>query len=156
MNVTRPRHYIAVMIKFSLRCAEDHSFDCWFQSNQAFDKLDASGMLSCPVCGSSEVRKSVMTPQVRSSSDSTEPETRPDLSAPLSPAETAVREMRKLLDEKFENVGRKFAAEARAMHEGEAPKRSIIGEASLHSAAGLLKDGIPVLPVPWSTSQKTN
>ena len=144
------------MIKFSLRCDSDHSFDSWFQSSKAYDVLDSSGMLSCPVCGSSEVKKNIMTPQVRSSPQPDEPKAKPDLSAPLSPAEMAIRELRKLIETKFENVGRKFAAEARAMHAGEIPQRSIVGEANLEDAAGLLEDGIPVAPVPWSNTQKSN
>ncbi|MFW8594986.1 DUF1178 family protein [Cribrihabitans neustonicus] len=53
------------MIHYSLRCAEGHSFDSWFQSAAAFDKLAAAGMVACAVCGSSNVEKALMAPRVR-------------------------------------------------------------------------------------------
>ncbi|MFW8634523.1 DUF1178 family protein [Cribrihabitans pelagius] len=53
------------MIHYSLRCAEGHSFDSWFQSAAAFDKLAAAGLVACAVCGSGQVEKALMAPRVR-------------------------------------------------------------------------------------------
>ncbi len=148
------------MIKFSLRCSAGHSFDSWFKSNDAFESLGASGMLSCPVCGSEEIEKNIMTPQVRPSpakpgadSGGANPA---DISKPATKAEKMVRDLRRIVNRNFENVGRRFAAEARAMHEGDSPKRSIMGEANFKEAAELLEDGIPVAPLPWPNPGKTN
>ncbi|MCY4008058.1 MAG: DUF1178 family protein [Rhodobacteraceae bacterium] len=142
------------MIKFSLRCDHDHVFDSWFQSSAAFDSLKSSNMLSCPVCGSDMIKKNVMTPQVRGSTAPEREEKTPDLAKPLSRTEMAVQQLRQIVDKKFENVGRKFAAEARAMHNGEVKKRSIIGETNLREAVALIEDGIPVAPLPWSNESR--
>jgi hypothetical protein len=53
------------MINYSLKCAQGHSFDSWFQSATAFDKLAAAGLLACSYCGISKVEKAIMAPRVR-------------------------------------------------------------------------------------------
>lgn len=138
------------MIRFSLRCERDHRFDAWFGSGADFDRLLASGHVTCAVCGGTEVEKDLMAPRIAGSARSA-----PDLSAPASAAEQALQELRRKIEANSENVGRDFAAEARRIHEGEAPKRAIIGEARIADARALIDDGIPIAPLPWS-SRKTN
>ena len=53
------------MIQYTLKCDQDHRFDSWFQSGEAFDKLKAAGMVACAVCGSANVDKAIMAPRVR-------------------------------------------------------------------------------------------
>jgi hypothetical protein len=53
-------------------------------------------------------------------------------------------------------VGEDFASEARAMHLGDAPERSIYGEAKPDEAKALIEDGIPVAPLPFMPNRKTN
>lgn len=148
------------MIQYALKCAEGHSFDSWFQSADAFDKLHAAGMVSCAVCGSPKVEKSVMAPRVRPSRDAATPEkatapARP-LSTPATPAEQALARLRRHVEENSDYVGRNFAAEARAMHAGEAPERSIYGEAKPDEARALIEEGIPVAPLPFLPGRKAN
>lgn len=151
------------MIRYALKCDQNHSFDSWFQSAEAFDKLLGAGMVACSVCGSDSVEKSIMAPRVRPAKSAAKapapsPEPRPEpgvLSQPASPAETALAELRRNIEEKSENVGREFAREARAIHEGEAPERAIIGEAAPEEAKKLIDDGIPVAPLPWA-NRKSN
>ncbi len=42
------------------------------------------------------------------------------------------------------------------MHLGDAPERSIYGEAKLEDAKALIDDGISVMPLPFMTKRKTN
>lgn len=141
------------MIKYALNCSNDHSFESWFQSADAFDKLHARGMVNCSICGSGEVTKSIMAPRI--GKQGKDLEERP-LSAPATAAEQAVKEMRAHLEANSEDVGKNFAKEARAIHNGEAPERSIHGEAQLQDAKKLVEDGIPVAPLPFVTPRKTN
>ncbi len=143
------------MIRFSLRCDQGHRFDSWFASGGDFDRLRQAAMLSCAVCGTDEVEKDLMAPQVATGATPVAPE-RPEapaapLSAPASPAEQALRELRARIEAASDNVGRDFAREARRIHAGEAPERPIIGEARVTDARALLEDGIPVAPLPWSS-----
>lgn len=140
------------MISFSLKCAEGHSFDSWFQSSSAFDKLHGAGMVSCAVCGTSEVSKQIMAPRVSTArSKAAKP-----LSAPQNPTEQALKDMRRKVEENSEDVGMSFAKEARAMHDGDTPERSIYGQAKPEEAKKLIDDGVPVMPLPFMPTRKTN
>ncbi len=134
------------MIRYALRCDHAHRFDSWFGSGADFDRLRDAGLLACAVCGSSKVEKELMAPNLAAAA-ATAAE-RP-LSAPASPAEQALAELRRRIEAQSENVGRDFAAEARRIHEGLAPERPIIGEARPADARALIEDGIPVAPLPW-------
>ena len=149
------------MIRYALKCDANHQFESWFQSADAFDKLTASGMLSCPDCGSETVDKAVMAPRVQSGGESTGDEPRESvpmhaLTAPSSPAEAAMKELRQKIQEHSEYVGKDFATEARKIHDGDAPERSIYGEASNDDARKLVEDGVPVAPLPFLPPRKTN
>lgn len=161
------------MIQYALKCKEGHSFDSWFQSASAYDKLAKAGMVSCVVCGSTDVEKAIMTPRVRPARSAVSSATSPDqqetqaspvpapaassaLGAPASELEKAVTELRKQVEENSDYVGDQFAAEARAMHVGDAPTRAIYGEAKLEDAKELIEDGVPVTPLPFLPNRKTN
>jgi hypothetical protein len=143
------------MIRYTLKCDKDHSFDSWFQTAAAFDKLHSVGLVACSVCGSAKVEKAIMAPRVRPARNAAKSSQVGTLSQPASPAEQAVAEMRAKIEAKSENVGDNFVDEARAIHDGDAPARAIIGEATPEAAKSLIDDGIPVAPLPWS-SRKTN
>jgi hypothetical protein len=137
------------MIRYSLRCDREHRFDSWFRSSADFDRLTGAMLVACAVCGSRTVKKDLMAPSVAGAS------AEPDLSAPASPAEQALAELRRRIEATAEDVGRDFAAEARRIHEGVSPERPIIGEARPSEARALIEDGIPVAPLPWSTRRTT-
>ena len=138
------------MINYSLKCAEGHEFQSWFASGDAYEALRKAGHVSCPVCGDTGIDKALMAPRVTASRD------KPALSAPQNEAETAVTELKKKVEAESEYVGRGFASEARAIHDGDAPQRSIWGEAKIAEAKRLHDDGIPVLPLPFVPSRKAN
>lgn len=134
------------MIRFNLKCDHDHSFESWFQSGDAFDKLVASGMVTCTTCGSSAVSKSIMAPAVSTSSDITAPR----------PTETELAKLRDAVEKNSDYVGSSFVKQARDMHDGTIPERPIYGEARLDEAKKLVDDGIPVMPLPFIPRKKAN
>ncbi|WP_323786174.1 DUF1178 family protein [Thalassovita sp.] len=157
------------MIQYSLKCAQDHRFDSWFQSAEAFDKLNTAGLVTCSICGSSDVEKAIMAPRVRPSrnTQSAQPDTpsttplpddapNPSLSTPANPAEQALAELKRKIEETSEYVGDKFVREARAMHTGDAPERSIYGEARIDEAKQLIDEGVPLTPLHFVPGRKTN
>ncbi|MFP7673766.1 DUF1178 family protein [Marivita sp. S0852] len=144
------------MIQFTLKCENDHRFDSWFQSGAAFEKLFSTGMVTCAVCGSSNVSKAMMAPRV-STKDATLPTpAKPKLSQPASPAEQALAELKKHVEKNSDYVGKNFASEARAIHSGDAPDRPIWGEARGEDAKKLVEDGVPIAPLPFTPTRKTN
>lgn len=145
------------MIRYSLKCQNEHTFDSWFQSASAFDKLQDTKMVTCAICGSTEIEKAIMAPQVRPDRINKKPAvTDRPLSGPASAAEQAIAEMRKKIEDTSENVGTDFAKEARAIHNGDAPARSIYGEAKIKEAKELADDGIDVTPLPWRDRRNSN
>ena len=143
------------MIRYALKCLDDHGFDSWFQSADAFEGLLKSGHLSCPVCGSAAVEKTLMAPVVRPTRKSGEP-TPATLSEPANDRERALAALRAKVAANSEYVGMNFVAEARAIHDGDAPERSIYGEARPDEAIRLLEDGVPVAPLPFMPARKAN
>lgn len=146
------------MIQYTLKCNHEHRFDSWFQSAEAFDKLKASGMVTCAVCGCTEVEKAMMAPRVRTARTAAPQtdEAKTQLTEPATAAENALADLRTHLEKNSDYVGQSFAQEARAMHLGDAPVRAIHGEAKPEEAKSLLEDGIPVAPLPFLPGRKTN
>lgn len=139
------------MIRYALKCDNSHRFESWFGSSADFERLDAAGMVSCAVCGSDRVEKDLMAPRIGGASEAAGQPERAPLSGPATPAEAALRELRRRIEANSENVGRRFVAEARRIHRGEAPERAIIGEARPKEARELIAEGVPIAPLPWSS-----
>ena len=138
------------MIRYALTCGAGHDFEGWFASSDDFDAQRARGLLACPACASPEVRKQIMAPAVVDS------RRRPDASlARRSMMMEAMASVRAHVEESFDYVGDSFAAEARRIHEGEAEARGIYGEASPEEVRSLVRDGVPVAPLPPRPPQKT-
>ena len=150
------------MIRYTLKCSEGHRFESWFQSADAFDTLQAKGLVSCSICGGVEVSKAMMAPPVpkkgrnaETSSEEARPLSAP-VSEPASEAEVMMRKMRDHVEKNSTYVGGSFAREARAMHLGDAPERAIHGEANAKEAKALIEDGVPILPLPGPPPEKAN
>ncbi len=158
------------MIRYALKCAQGHSFESWFQSADAFDGLAERGLISCAVCGVTEVSKAMMAPRV-STDNEERAEPAPDpapvpeqpasqsarpLADPSHPMEKMLRDLKEHIEKTSTYVGGRFADEARAMHLGETPEKPIHGEANPEEAKSLIEDGVPIAPLPILPKGKTN
>jgi hypothetical protein len=145
------------MIRYSLKCENDHRFESWFQSGPAFDRLYAAKMVACPTCASTAVEKAIMAPRVRRARKAEQaPQPDAPLTTPQNDAERAIAELKSQVEANSEYVGMEFATQARAIHDGDAPERPIYGEAAPEEAKKLLEDGVPVAPLPFIPGRKTN
>jgi len=134
------------VIRFSLHCDQAHDFEGWFRSNDDYDTQRKRGFVECPTCGSNKVSKALMAPAVSTSR-------KQERMALAMGAEQKrmMSELKALTDkmkEGAENVGDKFAEEARKIHFGETEQRGIYGEASPDEVKGLAEDGVPFMPIP--------
>ena len=135
------------MIKYSLSCENAHMFEGWFSTSADFDGQVASGFLTCPVCNSASISKTLMSPSVSTARKKEEKRemvmdmTRREMVAKVREAVAAIRA-------NAEDVGEKFPEEARKIHYGEADARGIVGQASLGEVKDLLDEGIDVAPLP--------
>jgi hypothetical protein len=112
----------------------------------------AAGLVSCAVCGSARIEKQMMAPQVATKSSRKTDAPQKMAAGPLDPrAQTLLKMMREFraeVEKNAENVGSKFAEEARKIHYGETEKRGIYGEATGEDAKALVEEGIEVHPLP--------
>ncbi|BBE73838.1 DUF1178 family protein [Oharaeibacter diazotrophicus] len=151
------------MIRYALVCSAAHDFDGWFRSSEDFDAQKARGLVECPVCGSTAVEKALMAPAVRIRDGASAPTLPapvaagappvPAVPAALPPPEAAemiarLRELKAKLTAGSENVGERFAEEARRIHYGETEARAVHGQASPDEARALVEEGVPILPLP--------
>ena len=52
------------MIKYNLKCDNDHEFESWFSDSNEFDKLNKQKLLECIYCSSKKIQKSIMAPMI--------------------------------------------------------------------------------------------
>ncbi|MBB1627836.1 DUF1178 family protein [Achromobacter sp. UMC71] len=138
---------------FDLQCEHGHIFEGWFGSHEDYDAQQARGLVSCPVCASASITKRLSAPRLNVAHLHA-PATQPAPSASASEAEkmaamqaVVMRQVRALL-RNTENVGPRFAEEARRIHEGDADERPIRGTATPAERESLAEDGIDVMAVP--------
>ena len=127
------------MIRYQLTCTGDHEFEGWFSNSAAYDDQVKRGLVTCPTCGSKEVSKALMSPSIarRGAPDKNQRETLEML-----------RRARDHVVESSENVGEKFAEEARRIHREEAEPRNIYGNATADEAESLNDEGVEFYPLP--------
>jgi len=133
------------MIVLDLSCDREHRFEAWFASSEAFEAQRAAGLVGCPHCGSSDVRRLPSAPYVQTSSHSA-----PAAPASADPQAIAARLIEALRSAaaRSEDVGERFAEEARRIHYGDSEERAIRGKAGREEMIDLIEEGIPILPVP--------
>lgn len=135
------------MIRFSLRCDQDHEFDGWFRNNEDFDAQKERHLVACPACGSVNVEKALMAPAVSTSGNEGR-QVALAMSEEQKKAVAQLKELSKKVREGADYVGPKFAEEARKIHFGETQARGIYGEATKEEAKGLAEDGVSFMPLP--------
>lgn len=133
------------MILFKLKCDASHEFEGWFRDGATFDRQNARGQVACPDCGSSEIDKAPMAPRPLRGSDSGASETPPR----PEDVRRALQVLRRHVETNCENVGSRFATEARAIHNGTVKARGIYGDATAEESRALADDGIAFQTIPW-------
>ena len=138
---------------FDLQCEHSHVFEGWFGSHDDYDAQQARGLVTCPVCGSASITKRLSAPRLNVSHLHA-PAQPPAVPAGASDAEkmaalqaVVMKQVRALL-RNTENVGPRFAEEARRIHEGDADDRPIRGTATPEERVALADEGIDVMAVP--------
>ncbi|NRO96103.1 DUF1178 family protein [Paraburkholderia sp. NMBU_R16] len=144
-----------------LQCSQGHRFEGWFASADDFESQLSRKLVECPICAATEVSRLPSAPRLnlsgatntqndagRRAAHSRDDERGGSVPERIREIEAqAMRALREVLG-KTENVGERFAEEARRIHYNEAPARNIRGVATPEDARSLVEEGIEVLPVP--------
>jgi hypothetical protein len=142
------------MIVFDLICKDQHRFEGWFASGEDFSSQKSRGLLACPVCGGAHVEK-LPAAKIRKQAE-------PAVPAPAGAAQPGKGEQldfSRIIDYVLthsEDVGKRFAEEARKIHNQETAQRSIRGVATRTEAQELHEDGIPVFSLPIPPQDRWN
>lgn len=147
------------MIVFDLQCGPlGHRFEGWFGSSQDYEDQRKRGLVSCPSCGSADVAKAIMAPnvgrkgnQLSATRSPTQAENAAVANVPLPPEAVAMlKAVAAMQAEAIKSstwVGESFAEDARAMHYGEKDVAAIHGRATADEARDLIEEGIAVAPL---------
>lgn len=147
------------MIHYRLRCTTGHEFDGWFRDSDSFDSQAATGLLSCPQCGTTSVSRGLMAPSIRRGRPATPAEASPvDMAADAAAGREVVlpdairaslQKLRAGIERHCDDLGDRFADEAIRMRRGEIAERGIYGNATAADREALADEGIEVMQIPW-------
>ena len=145
-----------------LRCGIGHGFEGWFASEDDYASQRQRGLLDCPVCGNADVLRLPSAPRLNLSGARA-----PEADAPAAPAPAAeaappghaqaLRFMEAVADllKNTQDVGSRFAEEARRIHYGESDARAIRGHTTPQEREALADEGIEVFTLPLGLPPKT-
>jgi hypothetical protein len=138
------------VIVLNLCCDSEHLFEGWFASADAFEAQCRNGRVECPVCGSVHITRRPTAPYVNTGGLAPGRTPSPPRETPPAAADVmaTARALLRRLGRESEDVGDRFADEARRIHYGEREARNIKGQASRDDVGELLEEGILVLPLP--------
>ena len=142
------------MLVLNLACGHDHRFEGWFGSAADFESQQQRTLVACPICSSTEVRRLPSAPRLNIAHPRGDKE--PAAAKPADPDDKQ-RQLLQALHQvlaKTEDVGERFAEEARRSHYGETEQRGIRGQASRAETEALAEEGIAVMALPLSPAFK--
>ena len=135
------------MIKYNLKCENNHEFESWFSDSKEFEKLRKKKLLECIYCRSKKISKSIMAPMISVASKKNRKllENFNDLKR----EKKILIEIRKYIEKNFKYVGKNFSKEVREIYYDKKNKKTIYGTTTPEERAELAEEGIDLLSIPW-------
>lgn len=136
-----------------LVCTHGHVFEGWFASEADFLSQRERALIECPFCGDASVAKKPSAPRLNlGSTDTTTPDsTRHQMMTGAAGVDAELQSawltLARRIIAQTDDVGQRFAEEARKIHYGESEARGIRGQASMAETQALIEEGISVLPL---------
>jgi len=135
------------MIKYNLKCNNEHEFESWFSDSNEFDNLKKKKLLECIFCSSKKVNKSIMAPMI-SGIKINNNETQ-ELNENLVNEKDKLLKLRKFVENNFEYVEKNFSDKVREIYYDKKSKKAIYGKTTAKERKELEEEGIDLLSVPW-------
>ena len=135
------------MIKYNLKCQNDHEFESWFSNSEEFEKLKRKKMLECIYCSSKNIDKSIMAPMISNSifkGDSME-----IVKKDIKNEKNKLLQLRKYIEKNFEYVGKDFSKKVREVYYDNKSKKTFYGTTTPEEREELADEGIDLLSIPW-------
>ena len=135
------------MIKYNLKCHNDHEFESWFSNSKEFDKLNKKGLLECIFCSSKKINKSIMAPTILNSKKKNYQ--LDIINKDFKGEKNKLLNIRKYIEKNFEYVGKDFSKKVREVYYDKKSKKAIYGTTTTEEREELAEEGIDLLPIPW-------
>ena len=135
------------MIKYNLKCHNNHEFESWFSDSSEFDKLNTKGLLDCIFCDSKKISKTIMAPMVSSSKDKNHQFE--VLNKDFKNKKDTLCQLRKFIEKNFDYVGKDFSKKIREIYYDKKNNKAIYGTTTSEEREELAEEGIDLLSIPW-------
>jgi len=135
------------MIKYNLKCKNDHEFESWFSNSEEFDKLNKKNLLECIYCTSKNITKSIMAPMILNSN--TKEDKINISSTELKNEKKNLLQLRKYIENNFDYVGKDFSKKVREVYYDKKNNKAIYGTTTPEEKEELFEEGIDLLTIPW-------
>ena len=135
------------MIKYNLRCNNNHEFESWFSNSNEFDNLKKKKLLECIFCASKKIDKSIMAPMVFGSKENNDEFK--IFNENSKKERNKLLELRKYVENNFEFVGTNFSRKVREIYYDKKSQKSIYGSVTSKERRELEEEGIALLSIPW-------
>ena len=135
------------MIKYNLKCENEHEFESWFSNSEEFEKLNQRDLLECIYCSSKKIKKSIMAPMVSYSEKNIKQIK--EISKDFKRHKEQLLNLRKFIENNFDYVGKDFSKKVREIYYDKKSNKAIYGTASPDERKELEEEGIDLLSIPW-------
>ena len=140
------------MIKYLLKCKDNHEFESWFSDSLEYEKLKKKKLIECIFCKTKDVDKSIMSPNVLSKNSIEIKNNNKE----FAKFKKNLLKVKKYIEKNFEFVGDRFPREVREIYYDNKKNKNIYGTASLKERLELEEEGIELASIPWMDSNKDN
>ena len=135
------------MIKYNLKCENNHEFESWFSTSDEFDKLKRKKLLECIYCSSKIIKKSIMAPMVSVANKKNNELN--DLNQSVKLEKENLLKIRKYIEKNFEYVGKNFSKKVREIYYDKKTEKTIYGTTTSKERKELEEEGIDLISIPW-------
>ena len=135
------------MIKYNLKCKNNHEFESWFADSEEFDKLNKNNLLECIFCSSKKISKSIMAPMISNLKNNNKKIDFIDKS--LKEEKKNLLKLRKYIEKNFEFVGKNFSKKVREIYYDKKSNKKIYGTTTSKERNDLAEEGIDLISIPW-------
>ena len=135
------------MIKYNLKCHNDHEFESWFSNSKEYDNLNKKGLLECIFCSSKKINKSIMSPTIFNSKEKNKQIEA--INENFKDKKNKLLNLRKYIEKNFDYVGNDFSKKVREVYYDKKSKKSIYGITTTQEREELAEEGIDLVSIPW-------
>ena len=135
------------MIKYNLKCQNDHEFESWFSNSKEYDKLNKKGLLECIFCSSKKINKSLMAPSILNLKE--KDKKMETINDEFKNEKNKLLNLRKYIEKNFDYVGKDFSKKVREVYYDKKSKKAIYGTTTPQEREELADEGIDLLTIPW-------